>query len=240
MSGQHTYILRLLRELEGSLAGPGNEVARGVLGKITQKVSAARNINDALEMLYSVEDYDGFALRLLWCLERAGVSAPPLNGAFVDYEVDQLASIFMQTMKGRWSETAEALTPSLSEPLESFYESLHRFGRSVEQCKRRAGDADEFRGMETDSLYRLLNECSLLETAALNAGKEDVASFAVAFAGCVQHILDHDLHRDIRSVNIIDNANLTLQTSLEAVGGEDFDSLRQMVALLEHPEGLLE
>lgn len=240
MSGQHTYILRLLRELEGTLAGPGSEAARGVLGKIAQRVSAERSIKDALEILYSVEGYEAFALRLLWCLDRAGISSPALNKAVIDHEVGRLGSLFMQTMNGRWSETVGALTPPISEPLESFYESLHRFGRCVEQCKRRAGEADEFQGVETDALYRLLNECSLLETASLNAGRGDVTSFAVAFAGCVQHIIDHDLHRDIRSLNIIESANLTLQTSLEAVGGEDDDSLRQMVALLRHPEGLLE
>jgi hypothetical protein len=56
----------------------------------------------------------------------------------------------------------------------------------------------------------------------------------------VHYAIDNGAANDERVANILDNANLTLQTLRDTVGDEDHDALQNMIGLLEDPQRLLE
>ncbi len=239
MSGHQSYIVRLLRQVETSLVGDHSEYLRGVLGQITRRITHTDNLDDALVSLYAVEGFDRFSLRLMWVLERAGISSNDITSEVTEYEVQQLSSVLNSTVTGNTTSVPITITPQSVKPLEDFYEALHRFGRSIEDTRRKS-TSNGVVSIDCNSLYRVLNEAGLIEKASLAVGKIEVAVFGSAVTRFIQYVIDGALFDDIRVVNILDNANLTLQTVTEAAGGEEYDSLRQMSALLEHPVSLLE
>ncbi|MFN0159196.1 MAG: hypothetical protein ACKVRP_14140 [Bacteroidota bacterium] len=240
MSGHQSYIVRLLRQVENSLDGSNSEYARGILGKVIHRIAHASSLPESLESLYSVEGYDEFALRLMWVLERAGVSTDDLALGVMDYDVAQLGSAFQNAVTGRSPASLPQISPQAVQSLEDFYEALHSFGRSVEDFKRRCAANSDGVSIDHDAFYRLLNHAGLVEIASLAVGKVEVAVFAAAVSKFIHHVLDKELFHDVRVMNILENANLTLQTATESTGGEDFDSLQQMTALLVQPSELLE
>lgn len=239
MSGHQSYIVRLLRQVETSLAGDHSEYLRGVLGKITRRITQADNLDVALVSLYAVEGFDRFTLRLMWVLERAGISSSDIASEVMEYEVQQLSSVLHSAVTGHTTSVPVTIEPQSVKPLEDFYEALHRFGRSIEDTRRKSA-SNGVVSIDCNSLYRVLNEAGLIEKASLAAGKIEVAVFGSAVAKFIQYVIDAAVFHDIRVVNILDNANLTLQTVTESAGGEEYDSLQQMSALLEHPASLLE
>ncbi len=235
MPGHQSYIVRLLRRTEASLAGKDMELIRGRLGKVVQKISRADDIRAALELLYSVQGFDAFAMRLMWVLERPVQAYNGLEGEIMDFEVRQLT----QLLAPRPGYRPELPAPPEA-PMDALFESLHRFGREVEKLKRNTTKKEKIHATEPDALYRILNECAALEDAADKAGHPEVKRFCASFSKFTQYVIDDDRLSDGRVVNIMDNANMTLQTVLESYGAEDYDALQQMMTLLEDPQRLLE
>jgi hypothetical protein len=110
----------------------------------------------------------------------------------------------------------------------------------VEELNRRSFDADSFKEIDQDSLYRVLNESAALRHCAEVVENQDVVRFAEAFSTLVQFVVEQQVLRDVRVVNLLANANLTLQTILESAGEEDYDSLQQTIELLQTGRTLLE
>ncbi|RPH35139.1 hypothetical protein EHM92_06755 [bacterium] len=89
-------------------------------------------------------------------------------------------------------------------------------------------------------LERVIGEAALLRLIASAQQSRDIARFAHALTFFATHVLEHGILQDVRVLQVIGTANLTLQTVLETAGAEDFDSLYQTIALLESPRTLLQ
>lgn len=238
MSGVQGYIVRVLRRVEASLRDDDCHAESATLGKIIHKMSRAENGVEALESLYAVRGLDQFALRLMWSLEHASSASGELNSDVLDNEVEILKSVYKSSMvNGRAPSKPKNVeqTPTA----EILYDALHKFGRVVEDIRRESFDGEQFRSIGEERLFRILHETGSLQRAAAAAGNDAVVKFSGACSGFVQYTLDHALVHDVRIVNVLENANITLQTSL-AAGEEDFDSLQQTIELLQAPEKLLD
>ncbi len=239
MSGPQSYIVRLLRKVEASLVSGGRQAELSMLEKIVYKISHTENIGEELERLYGVHGFDQLALRLMWSLERGGVESSALESSLIDFEVETLNSLIRSLRNGEKQEK-EVQHLSSPKPLDDFYQSLHRFGRVIEELHRKSFENDSFKGVDQDLLYRVLNESTSLQHYATQVDKTDVIRFAEAFSSLVQFVIDQRIFEDVRVVHILENANLTLQTILETAGDEDYDSLQQTIELLRTGRSFLE
>lgn len=240
MSGDQSYLVRLLRKTEAALVARRRQHAGTMVARIIDRLSKADDVSDALGVLYSVQGFDLLALRLMWILERREKERNGQATEVMEHEAEGLATVVDGCINGKQEETLVELPEIHATTLDAFYEALHRFGRSVQELRRRSFDGDTFRRADTEALYRILSEAASLKEVAVRDGKRDVEHFAEALSGFVQHAIDADRTSDVRVVNVLDNANLTLQTVLEAAGAEDYDSLQQTIELLQRPQDLLD
>jgi hypothetical protein len=79
-----------------------------------------------------------------------------------------------------------------------------------------------------------------LRAAASAERNDDVERFGKALGSFLEYAMGQNLLGDVRVVNLIENASLTLQTTVETLGADDYDALHQTTLLLEHPVTLLE
>lgn len=237
MSRQQTYIVRLLRQVESSTPNRGARSADNPLGTIIQKISRADNVHQALEMLYWVPGFEDFAIRLMWCLERNGVVYSDTANEVVDYEVWHLKAALNHSSNG--SALHGTIPGIVPQPLDDFYDTLHNFSRSVEEVRRKFLQTEETKDVDSEVLYRIMSDIEDLKRTSKKAGKEQVIRFADSAAIFLQHVVDHDKSNDRRVVHILDHANRTLQTVMEAVGIEEYQSLNEVSAMLSAPEQLL-
>jgi hypothetical protein len=236
MSGQQTYIVRLLRHVGSSLVGPGAELVRTRLGKVVQRISRADDLPGALETLYAVEGFDAVALRLMWVAQRPVLSSDALEPDVMDYEVRQMTWILRPSPEA----DRVALPPAAERPLDDFYEALHRFGKGVDGQRRSVPVSGDDEGEHTDRLYGLLNDCAALEMAAARAGNETAVRFCTAFSRFTHYAIDEHHGSDERVQNVLESANMTLQTVLASCTLEEDDALQNMITLLNEPRRLLE
>lgn len=232
MSGHQSYIVRLLRRLESSISVPGSELFRTRLGRVVQRISRADDLRDALERLYAVEGFDRLALRLLWVMERPLPQSNLLENELMDHEVRQMEWVLRPSQ----DDGPAPLSPLQARPVDTFFEQLHRFGRAVEGLRRPPGEDEA----DADRLYRLLNATASLSSAAREAGNGRVERFCDAFSRFIHHALDERKASDVRVVNVLENANLTLQTVVESCSVQEDDTLQNMIVLLDDPRRLLD
>lgn len=240
MSGELSYIVRLLRMLETALNGRGFRQESDRLGKVIQRLSQAESIAAGLEALYAVEGWERFALRLMWFAERLkGPAVADPDPEVMQYQVEQLVSDLVSV------ETGEAITASkppeshAGEASTDLPDALHAFGAALEELKRSSTDGESFKGLDQTALQDSLARASTLRHAAEGEGNMDVMKFSDSFSYFVTYVIDHSLQNDVRVLNLLDNANVTLQTVMETIGTEDYDSLHQTIELLENPKTLL-
>lgn len=239
MSGAQSYIVRLLRKVESWLGEHDRPVEASKVGKVIQKIAHADEIHGALCTLYRVDHFDQFALSLMWFLDKAERGDMALDNGVMDHQAESLAMLLVDAYRNGHAQSPPA-PKTLPDQVESLYDSLHKFGRVVEELKRNSFEDGTFSGISDNQLYKILNELVLLRESASAATKDDVVQFASACSGFVQHVLDAGLLHDVRIVNLLDNANLTLQTVFEAAGIEDNDSLQSTIELLKRPDDLLD
>jgi hypothetical protein len=84
-----------------------------------------------------------------------------------------------------------------------------------------------------------LNECAALETVAQELELTDAVRFCRSFGKFVRFAVEDHPPGDERVLNVLEAANMTIQTVLESYGAEDFEALQNMITLLEDPAGLL-
>lgn len=239
MSGAQSYIIRLLRKVETWLGEHGHSPEASKVGKIVQKLAQADEIHTALCTLYHVDQFDQFALRLMWYLDKAERGDLALDGSVMDHQAEALSLMLLESLRNGQAETSPSTPKTLPDQVDSLYDSLHKFGRAVEELKRNSLEGGTFAGIPENQVYEILSELASLKESASAASKEDVVQFASACSGFIHHVLDSGLLQDVRIVNLLDNANLTLQTVFEAAGIEDNDSLQSTIELLKRPEDLL-
>ena len=236
MTGGYSYVMRLLRRLEARLMESGQHLEGGRLGLIIQRFSKTDNLRGALTDLYAVEGYSSFALRLMYYSETITetIGGEP-EDELLEYHVQELYEVLQEAASGAPSAPASGGGQGAD-----LKKGLERFDASLQAVKRGAYRDDVFAGINRAALTALLQHVNDLGEIARRERSADIARFSAACSTFVRYVLDHDLLKDVRAVNIIDNAGLTLQTTLHAAGEENFDSLLQMVQLLEDPATLLE
>jgi hypothetical protein len=235
MSGGQSYIVRLLRKVEVRLNEHGYAVEASRVGKIVQKLAQAEDIHESLNTLYGVDGFSDFALRLMWLQEVAERGTVGLENGAMDYQCSALAGILVGEKPPMREDVHE-----VPEQVDQLYDALHKLGREIDTLKRDAGDAGISRRIAEDQIYSLLNELASLREHAATAGKKDIVQFALACTEFVQYALDNNLFHDVRVVNILDNANLTLQTVFDAAGVDDNDALQSTIELLKQAKDLLD
>jgi hypothetical protein len=239
MSTGQIYIVRLLRRVENLLSEGNHSAEASKVGKIMQKVAQADDIHEALDVLCKVEGLDDFALRLMWLLDVSERGEVSFENGVMDYQASVLGALISGSAAADGAENAGAVS-SLPDRIDKLYVSLHKFGRAIEELKRHAIEDGVFGEIEENRIYDILNELASLGDHAAAAGKTDLSQFVSACSGFAQHVLDNSLLHDVRVVNILDNANITLQTMFETAGIEDNDSLQSTIQLLNQPKELLD
>jgi hypothetical protein len=241
MSDEQRYILRLLRKLESAATEEHNDNVKGLIGKLIHKISLSNDVQGVLETLYGVRGFEEFSMRLMWLVERGRTQSNGSDSVVSDYEVEVLRSLVKPVANGSGSAAEQRKQESAGAEWspEDFYDELNRFGRLLEDFKRKSRAGHVPRQIEPDMLYRILDGVLQLQHSAAAIRKKEVVRFAAALSHFLHYVLDNDRCEDARVVTIIDSANLTMQTVLQSAGTEDVDSLEQMTSLLQDPRELL-
>ncbi len=241
MTEEQTHIVRLLRSLAASVNAAGDKQKGQLVEKVAQKVARSDNLGASLERLYPVIGWDAIALKLMWFAQRRQQAGSAGDAEeILEYETEQLRALAGLTEPRDGAQPAEAPQGNRVQASDELAESARAFGNVLDTLKRSSFDGEAFQGIGPDILAAMLGESAHLQQSALSAGNDDSARFATAFGMFVTFVRDRDMTRDVRVANFLETANLTLQTVMETVGEEDYDSLAQTVELLENPRHLFE
>lgn len=237
MSGEYGYIVRLLRKLEFVLAQRGEQREAGRLGQIIQRIAKSDDARAAVKGLFAVEGYDRLALRLLYYADTLGPLLTEIpDERLTEYQVEQLD----HALRGA-DEADLTRRPARHVPSQDVTGAMDQFVAAVHELRRKAqqggGDLDH---VPRELLEALLQKAHELGATADRENEGDISRFAASVTTFVRYVIDRSLFEDVRVVNILDNAVLTLQTFLPSVGADDFDSLSQTIQLLADPATLLE
>ncbi|MBI4536019.1 MAG: hypothetical protein HY708_07050 [Ignavibacteriae bacterium] len=232
MSTEQALIVRLLRSVERLFQDRHQDLAAETVGEIVIRVSREPDISKALEDLYSVKGLDRFSMKLMWLLDRSGSRC--ISDSELDHETEVLTQLIPAI--GRRSRSTEVPT---IRPFDTFLDALHAFGTNIEELVKRAHEGEKFHRLETNMLDRLLDETAALQTAAKMTSKDEVVHFTDVFLLFVNYVLENRIYDDPRVLTMIMNANLTLQTFVEAQDAKDGDSLEQTIELMRNPESFL-
>ncbi len=237
MSGEYGYIVRLLRKLEFLLAQRGEQREAGRLGQIIQRIAKSDDARGAAKALCAVEGYDRLALRLLYYADTLGPLLTEIpDERLIDYHVEQLD----RALRGA-DEATLTRRPPRHTPSQDVTGAMDQFVASVHELRRKAHpEGGTFDHIPREFLEALLRNAHDLGVTAERKNEGDISRFANSVTTFVHYVIDRSLFNDVRVVNILDNAVLTLQTFLPSVGADDIDSLTQTVQLLADPATLLE
>lgn len=239
MSGEQSYVVSLLRRVEMSLAEDRWQAETGMLGKVIHRIVQSDDVRAALDTLYTVEGFGDVALRLMWLVERVPAGENGIQDRVHDHNVEVLRSLILNAST-RKPGTGHTVAQQAALVESQFYDVLYEFGRSVGNLKNQSYEGETFTTVPDIHLFNVLDVAGGLREAAAATVREDVVRFCAALADFIHYVLDHERLDDVRVIHVLDNANLTLQTVLAAVGMEDYDSLRQTTDLLQYPLNLFE
>jgi hypothetical protein len=238
MLPERMHINTLLHRMELNLLDGGRRNEGEKVGVVAARLSRARDLDQALQVLYGVSGWDGVAIKLMWYVEqmrKAAVGMTP-NEDLETYRLAELiAAMPMPDEHRRAADPGLAVASRMD-----LHDALLRFGMLLEDLRRGSFADGAFSGLPERMLERALGAAAMLRVAATAQRSRDVARFTQAFAFFAKHVLEHGILQDVRVLHLIGTANLTLQTVLETAEAEDFDSLYQTIALLESPRTLLQ
>ncbi len=237
MSGEYGYIVRLLRKLEFLLAQRGEQREAGRMGEIIQRIARTDDVRAAVKALYAVEGYDRLALQLLYYADTLGPLLTELpDDRLIDYHVGQLERALRSNQ-----EAVLAARPVRPPPSQDVTGAMDQFVAALRELRKGAeSDGGEFEQIHPEDLEALLRKAKDLGATADRENAADISRFAASVAVFLRYVTGRSLLGDVRVVNILDNAVLTLQTVLPSVGADDYDSLTQTIQLLADPATLLE
>jgi hypothetical protein len=226
----------VLRTLERRLDAESHQSLKKKVGRVAERLSRTRNLEDELERLYAVKGFDRLAIGLMW------LASNPLSGVngqeeeVLDYQAKTLSALLGVSFSG--SKPADATLSAPIIPVAQFEESLYRFGRCVSTVRKRVMARGLFQGFTEDIIYHVIDEASLFKQHAIAAGRPEFVRFCSALDTFLEYVIGKNLLNDIRALNVLESVNLTAQTAIVAPVTEDQDALAQAVALLEKPAGL--
>ncbi|MBP1679276.1 MAG: hypothetical protein H6Q29_1187 [Bacteroidetes bacterium] len=233
MAGEREHMQEVLRLLESRLASSNRPLEAGRIGLIRQALSSDQPLDAALEALYGVQGYDRFALRLMWYAEKG---RDPFASMPTPYVVARHAEELLPLLP---ADAAAQAAPGPPEP-KTFAAAVDDFGAAMEAVKRAAFSDGQFSSVTDEMAAQLRSSVQPLGRAAALEENREVTRFADAVGRFLDLVRARSLAGDVRVVNLLDSANLTLQTAMQTHAPEDFDSLQEITRLLENPLQLFE
>lgn len=234
------YIRELLQAVETRLNHEGRDAEARRMRTIACKMTVASNVMSALDTLYLVEGFDRFALKLMWYLERSSEVVDQTVGEdVIDYQAVELVESLPPCHPDRRGSEATCALMS-ARPQRDLASALEEFTSALGAMSRQSMDEENFRGIEENQVATILDRAAALRALATAHGNRDVARFSSAFSLFLRYVVERGMLKDVRVAHFMDSANLTLQTVVETVGAEDYDSLQQCIQLLEDPAALLQ
>ncbi len=235
MAGEREHILDVMQLLESRLTSSNRSLDAGRISLIRRALSSSQHLDAALELLYGVQGYDQVALRLMWYAEKG---SDPFAAVLTDHVVSRRADELLSLLPAEFPAPAGP-GPGPEEP-KSIAAAVDEFGVAVEALKAGSFREGQFPEVTEDLAARLRASLQPLGRAGALEENRDVARFADAVARFLELVRARSLARDVRVVNLLDSANLTLQTVMQTHAAEDYDSLQEITRLLENPLPLLE
>ncbi|MGB2960702.1 MAG: hypothetical protein WBD30_17615 [Bacteroidota bacterium] len=237
MPEPQSHIVHVLQSLELPLRERGQREKWQMVSSIAENIRHADDLGSALELLYTVRGFDRFALRLMWYAEQASaVPAESASDRLVGYQLDRLLEDLLSSESSQKGEEAETPMSGVHD-LET---GVRRFSAAVANVRKDGYKGGEFVGLTRPAVEALVKETEHLHAAASVERNSDVVQFSAAFARFAQFVLEKGLLQDVRVVNFMENASLTLETAVGTTGADDYDSLTQTTELLEKPDTLLD
>jgi hypothetical protein len=233
---EHMVINDLLQRMEEELLDCGRRGEGERIAQVAARLARARDLDRALESLYCVRGWEGVAVRLMWYGEqmRQAAVGHASDADLAGYRLSQLLAAMPAPSNSALDQgRASGGRVDLGE-------ALFRFGSALEQLRRASFADGGFIGLPETLLDRVIAEAAVLRMVASAERSRDVARFAHAFRFFATYVRKHRILQDVRVLQVLGSANLTLQTVLETAEAEDFDSLDQTIALLENPRTLLQ
>jgi hypothetical protein len=238
MPQKEEYLRDLLDALQTMLHVESRGAEAALVATLRRKLLLADDPVRALEEFYAVKGCDRFALRLLWYVEESpSVPTTPQNDAVTAFRVWQLsgdlARSFPESPPSAEGQTRAGQTGD-------WEEALRRFGIALDALRRDAFDEGRFVGLRRSFFDAIEHETDTLYEVAGAQKNEEVVRFAAAFKQFIQYLCQENLLSDVRVLNFLESANLTLQTAVHTLGPDDFDSLHQTTELLKNPATLFD
>jgi hypothetical protein len=237
MANAQGHIVRILQIFEVSLRTGDNRARAEFVARLAEKIEAGADFAETLRRLYHVAGMQTFALRLMWYAERLSEISDVSTAEHIDdYEIEQLARALAEVPGFAGPEAEQGSGPRPRD----LGSTVSHFCSSVAVLRREAFRDEEFTGARLATMQALALATERLRAAAVAEQNGDVEDFSRAFGGFLDFVMAQSLLGDVRVVNLIENASLTLQTATETLGADDYDALHQTTLLLEHPVTLLE
>jgi hypothetical protein len=237
MTHKQEHIVGLLQRLAVSLRTGENRHHAEFVSRLAAMLGTDAEYVATLYKLGRVEGMERFALRLLWYAEnQTEASEPRSTGPVEDFEIEKLERVLAQVPGLASHEPRRESTLQLRD----LSSSIAHFCSSVTALRREAFRDEEFIGVRSATFQALVLDAERIRTGAAAERNGDVEAFGKALRGFLEYVIMHSLMKDVRVVNLIENASLTLQTATETLGADDYDALHQTTLLLEHPATLLE
>ena len=238
MAQKEQYLRDLLDALQTALHAESREAEAALVATLRRKLLFADDPVRALEELYAVKGCDRLALRLLWYAEEYPSDPAPLqNDAVTAFRIRQLSGDLARSFP---EPPPPAEGQSRMGRTGDWDEALRRFGIALDALRRDAFDEGRFVGLRRSFFDAIERETDTLYEVAGAQKNEEVVRFAAAFKKFVQYLRTENLLSDVRVLNFLESANLTLQTAVHTLGPDDFDSLHQTTELLENPATLFD
>lgn len=240
MADEDRYCVQVLKTLEAHLIGEGFRPQAERIAALVKRLKETGDPDAVLRQLYGVRGWDTIALRLLWYEYKAReTDVQALERTMMDKHMRELFDAVVKT--GGVSTAPPPQSPAPSVPTsQDITEALERFDAAVGILKQRSLQGDDFIGIEQPLIEILQEETDALRGVASAEDNQDIVKFCTALSIFLVYIIDKGRTNDVRTMNIIDNANLTLQTVQQTMGAADYDSLQQITQLLENPGTLME
>lgn len=231
----------LLRRLQQRLVDEGHRVQGEMMGKVAERISASADLDLALERLYSMQGWDGIALRLMWYAQRARAGGSGARReALIDHQLEELHGLLMTAPQASTQDPPPGRQDGANVLTGEVFEALHHFNTALEELKHSAFEGERFQGMREGLVDSALSHAGRLHQVSSASGNDLLAQFAATFSMFLRYVIERDLFDDVRVAHLIDNATQSLQGLLESLGTEDYGALIQTIDMLQNPETLLE
>jgi hypothetical protein len=234
---EHDTALLLLR-LQKRLSDEGHLVLADTMGKVAERLGSSRDIDAALEQLYSVQGWSDIGLRLMWYLDRSRSNGiEEQREPLLDFQVEELHSILMST-------TSEPVVPEddgqSGAITGGLFESLHEFATALDDVRLASFEGERVPGMQHGLFDSALSRAGKLHQTAGASHNEHLVHFSAAVSLFLRYLIEREYFDDVRAIHLIDVTADALHKLFEQESPEAYAAIEQATDMLHNSETLLE